>query len=915
MLPSESRLSRRSDLRLALLAFAQLIATIDINIVFIALPDIGRQLGFNADSLQWVVSAYVLGLGGFLLLGGRAVDRFGPRRMFSLALALYAISSLAGGLSHDQRLLVAARFVQGLGGALVTPATLKLIYLNFPDPRERTRAVSVWGAAGGAGLSVGAILSGVLTNYLGWSWVFFVNVPLALLAAAAAPKLLEPDPPAATEGSFDVLGAVITTVGISSIVFGLVSGPISGWGSARAAGSMILGAVLLALFVALEARSRDPLVPLRMFRNQHLRTVMIVIFLFQGGLSFTYYMFTTYLQDGLSYSALGAGLAFLPPTLVSMVSALKVNPWLVGRYGVRAVLVGGTLLIAVGLAGVTASLSVGGSSWSMLPGAVVWGFAGGAAFPTIFVAAAQGVAPKEQGVAAGLVSTFRQVGGAVGLAVLVAIATAGLATGAHATPSLSGVVSGIRTAGWVATGLTAFAALLALRLGKPVPAPAPARPRRPPRPSRAPHRARRHDDRGAHRRPDPRRAGRLVANQGTDAHGRPRRWTRRGRRRVGGWLPEVVRVRVGVVEHEVRVRVGLVIGQDGGPPSRGRLQVAAVGAQIAARGDRGGVDVLRVAPGIGVPVPGLGKQLQGPDRVIVYGVTGERAVIHRRQVPPAGRAVERRPDDRLGLGAVRGKGGTAEPALVGFDHAYPGQGVPGQMAAGRLALQHEFGVSVTLGRARRDPGRGRDPGRPGSEQLRSRLRGHRARPHGPCARCREPRSDVRARWPRHRARRSLRLLRNRRGRRIGPGRRRPGAGGGTREQPHETTDDAGQPDADQRRARQRGYAPVRHRYWEPSVGTEATFSFTFTSQVIAFISGAAPTRASVPVRPTRQPRAAQPDTPRPLGSSHTLPVEFDHRVARIGPTPTPPRLPAKARRRADGGPSRHTHMRHTRTLM
>ncbi|MER7184661.1 MFS transporter [Streptomyces hyaluromycini] len=475
MVAAPDQVRRRLGLRLALLAFAQLIATIDVNIVFIALPDIGRELGFDAQSLQWVVSAYVVGLGGFLLLGGRAVDRFGPRRMFSLAMALYALSSLVGGLSSDQGLLVAARFVQGLGGALVTPATLKLIYLNFAEGGERNRAVGVWGAAGGAGLSVGALLGGVLTNYLGWSWVFFVNVPLALIAAAAAPRVLVADPPSATKDKkFDLLGAPVATAGLTLVVFGLVSGPDKGWGTFAGAGTVAVGAVLLVLFVVLEARTRDPLVPLRMFGNRNLLTTMIVIFVFQGALSYTYYLFTTYLQNGLGYDALDAGLAFVPATAVSMFSALKVTPKVIGKWGVRTAVVSGVLLTAIGLAGVSASLTDGGSYGWMLPGALVWGLGGGLGFPPMFVAAAQGVPPAEQGVASGLVSTFRQVGGAMGLAVLVAVANAGLDIRAGAHPPVSDVIDGLRVSGWVAAALTALSALAALALRKPAPAPAPA---------------------------------------------------------------------------------------------------------------------------------------------------------------------------------------------------------------------------------------------------------------------------------------------------------------------------------------------------------------------------------------------------------------------------------------------------------
>lgn len=261
---SLGRSPRRPGLALALLAFAQFVVALDYNIVYVALPDIGRELGFTAQSLQWVVSAYAVGFGGFLLFGGRIVDRFGARRTFVLGLALFGLSCLAGGFAGSPEVLVAARGVQGLGAALLTPATLTLVNTSFAEGAERNRALSVWGAAGSGGLAVGALLGGVVTNAWGWQWVLFLLVPLALAAAAAARPVLASDTDRATDrGGFDVAGAVLATAGSSLLVLGLVSGPEAGWDSPRGAGALIAGLVLLAVFVVVEKRTADPLVPLR----------------------------------------------------------------------------------------------------------------------------------------------------------------------------------------------------------------------------------------------------------------------------------------------------------------------------------------------------------------------------------------------------------------------------------------------------------------------------------------------------------------------------------------------------------------------------------------------------------------------------------------------------------------------------
>lgn len=470
MTTAETRSPRWAGYTLALLAFTQFIVTIDYNIVYVALPDIGRQLGFSAQSLQWVVSAYSVALGGLLLFGGRAVDRIGPRRMLVTGLVIYALSSLAGGLAHNSGLLVAARAAQGVGGALLTPATLMLIFTTFAQGPERNRATSVWGAMGSAGLAAGSLLGGVLTSAFGWSWVFFVNVPLALAVAFAATRILPADRPLGSGRSFDALGAVVATIGSTLLVFGLVSGPDKGWGSVEGAGALTLGVLFLAVFVLIEKRSADPLVPLQLFGLRGLIVAMLALIVFQASSGGTYYLLTTYLQTGLNYGPLAAGLAFLPPTVVCMAVAMKLNARVLGRLGVRTTLFYGSVATAVGLAAIIAGMSAHGSYWTLLPGVVIWGAGGGFAFPSLFVAvASSGVAPAQQGVASALASTCRQIGGALDLAALVAVAN----SHAGRTPDTATLVGGLRTAGWVAAAATLAGAFIALGLKKqPRPTPA-----------------------------------------------------------------------------------------------------------------------------------------------------------------------------------------------------------------------------------------------------------------------------------------------------------------------------------------------------------------------------------------------------------------------------------------------------------
>lgn len=456
---------RRPVLTLALLAFAQLIISVDYNIVYVALPQIGQELGFSPQDLQWVISGYAVAFGGVLLLGGRACDLVGPRRMFVAGLALYGVSSLAGGLAESPGLLIAARAVQGMGGALLFPATLTLVSTCFAEGRDRNRAFAVWGTAGGSGMILGSLLGGVLTQALGWQAVFYVNVPLAALAAVLAFGLIAPDAARAAGRMFDLAGALTATVGVTMVVFTIVQGPQSGWSSPTVVASAVVGAVLLLAFWVIEKRSRDPLMPLRLLGNRNLRTGVVVTFLYMGTFGTLLYFLTVYFQNVHGYSALQTGLAFLVPMLAIAVGSQSAGR-LATRYGIRAIMI--TSLVVGGAGAVIIALTMAADVpyLALIPGLIVLGLGQGAGYTLMFGAAAIGVDPAEQGIAAGMASTTQQIGGAVGLAVLVAIAnsgTNGLAGHALATAT----TDGLRAAVFLAAGGIAATALVAL--GSPAP--------------------------------------------------------------------------------------------------------------------------------------------------------------------------------------------------------------------------------------------------------------------------------------------------------------------------------------------------------------------------------------------------------------------------------------------------------------
>ena len=444
--PAQARAAGRPGWALALLALAQLVFSLDLNIMFVALPRIGAALGFSSQAEQWVVSAYVVLAGGFMLLGGRISDVLGRRRAFVAALALYALSSLAGGLAPDQAVIIVARAVQGIGGALLLPATLGLLTTLFEEGPQRNRALAVWGGAGASGLSIGALLGGVLTQALGWPAVFFVNVPLAGLAALAALRVIPADGPRACRRRFDFTGALTVTAGATLTVFVLVQGPGTGWGSPLIIAAAALAVAFLAAFGFAEARRPDVLLPPRLLRNRSLRSGAATTALYMATFGTLPYFLTVLLQTRLHLSALATGLGFLVPAL-AVLAGTQLGERAATRFGARATLAGG---FAIGAAG-TAALALGftGPYLALVPGMIVSGAGQGLVWTAMFIAVSTGVAPAEQGVANGLATTTLNIGEAIGLALLVAvahaagsqaavaIAAAGMATGialAHGAP-------------------------------------------------------------------------------------------------------------------------------------------------------------------------------------------------------------------------------------------------------------------------------------------------------------------------------------------------------------------------------------------------------------------------------------------------------------------------------------------------
>lgn len=411
-------------LALALLATAQLIIALDATIIFVALHEMGLQLRINAQQLQWIVSSYTVAFGGCLLLGGRAADLLGRRRIYRLGMALFALASLVGGFSTSAWLLIAARAVQGIGAALLFPATLSLINTLYAEGAPRNRALAIWSMASAGGLALGTLLGGVLTQHFGWSSVLLVIVPVAGACALLGGAWLPRDAAAAGGRVFDLPGALTVTVGGSLLVTTLVQGPEWGWAAPRTLGCLLLAAVLLVAFVRIEQRSADPLMQFSLLRLRSLRAAMLLTLLFMSSFGVQYYFLALYFQDGYGWSPLQAGLAFLPPTLVCT-WGITLTERLLVRRSPRQILALGMAAGALGIAAVAVALPHGHTYWALLPGIVVLSIGQGMTWTTMWIVAGQGVPAPQQGVASGMTATAQQIGGALGLAVLVMLANAG----------------------------------------------------------------------------------------------------------------------------------------------------------------------------------------------------------------------------------------------------------------------------------------------------------------------------------------------------------------------------------------------------------------------------------------------------------------------------------------------------------
>jgi EmrB/QacA subfamily drug resistance transporter len=407
---------------LVLICLAQFMVVLDATIVNVALPSIQKDLHLSQGNLQWIVNAYTLVFGGFLLLGGRAGDLLGRKRLFLIGLVVFTGASLLDGLASSEGMLIGARALQGLGAALISPAALSIIATTFEEGAERARALAVWAAIAIGGSAVGLILGGVLTQYFSWPWIFFVNVPVGVGAFLLSLRLVPESRDVHAQRSYDVGGAVTVTAGLMALVYAIVDAQSAGWGSTRTLGFFATAAVLLAAFIVIELRATAPLVRLSIFRIRSLLTANVAMLLAMSGMFAMFFFNTLYLQRVLGYGPLEAGLAFLPFTAGIMVSASLASQ-LAPRLGVRPVAALGFVLTAAGMVVLTLLPVHGSYVAHVLPALLLSSLGMGAVFMPLTLIATTGLADHDQGLASGLFNTSQQVGGALGLAVLSTLAT------------------------------------------------------------------------------------------------------------------------------------------------------------------------------------------------------------------------------------------------------------------------------------------------------------------------------------------------------------------------------------------------------------------------------------------------------------------------------------------------------------
>jgi EmrB/QacA subfamily drug resistance transporter len=412
----------RRWLALALLAVAQFIVVLDASIMNIALPSIGTELNVSPESLSWIINGYVLTFGGFLLLGGRLADLLGRRRVFVAGLMLFAAASLVGGLATSSSQLIAARAVQGLGGALLAPAALSILTTIFPAGGERNKALGVWGAVAGSGGAAGVLLGGIITDALGWEWVLFINVPIGIAAALLSFRLIAESRADVAQRSFDLPGAATVTAGLTAAVYAIVEAESNGWTSTRTLGLFAAAAVLLGAFVVIERRAVAPLVPFRIFRLRTLAGANLTMLLVGAAMFGLFYFLSLSMQQVLGYSALETGLAQLPLAGTLVLAAGAIAP-LVTRFGSKPITLAGLVVFAVGLAWFSRMPADADFVADLLGPSLVVGVGLAATFVSLTVSAVEGITDAESGLASGLINTTQQIGGALGLAGLTAVAT------------------------------------------------------------------------------------------------------------------------------------------------------------------------------------------------------------------------------------------------------------------------------------------------------------------------------------------------------------------------------------------------------------------------------------------------------------------------------------------------------------
>ncbi len=409
---------RHPQLVLGIILTVQLMVVLDATIVNVALPDIAKALNFSAANLSWVITAYTLAFGGFLLLGARAGDLLGRRRVFMAGIALFSIASFAGGLAPWSGWLLAARALQGIGGALAAPSALALLMTMFPEGRERIRALGYYTAVSIGGAAVGLILGGLLTQFTSWRWVLFVNVPIGIVVLALARTALAETP--GRNGHFDLRGAVTSTTGVTSLAYGFVRAATSGWGDTITLAAFAVGIALLAGFVFIESRSPEPITPLRLFADRGRSSSYIARLFLIAGMFGMFFFLTQFLQEVLGYGPLQTGLAFLPFTVALFTASQLSARGLVERFGGKALMVGGLMLSTSGMLLMT-QLSATSGYLSLFVPLLLFGTGNGLAFVPLTSASLSGVRPDEAGAASGLVNVMQQLGGALGLAVLVSV--------------------------------------------------------------------------------------------------------------------------------------------------------------------------------------------------------------------------------------------------------------------------------------------------------------------------------------------------------------------------------------------------------------------------------------------------------------------------------------------------------------